>query len=281
MIDSIKHKKIIQTLVLALLFFSCNQQPESSEDLSSKASTKTIKVYLLGTFHFAQTDSTYNVLDEKHQKSIEELCQIIASREPNKVFLERQPEFQFQNKIDSLYTVFRSMKRPLKAKNEIYQVGFRVAKMLNHDSVYLCDHPGRYGYLNEAAYEYAQNNDQTDILERKRIGTVERYEDRANEDSIMKNSSLLEYIKWINSDKVMDASHASYISNWPLIGSTDFYNYDDDDTLIYTKMINQVDFENDNAIVLIMGADHIPIIKNLFDANPYFEVVSASKWLDR
>ena len=168
--------------------------------------------------------------------------------------------------------------------------------MLNHDSVYLCDHPGRYGYLNEAAYEYAQNNDQTDILERKRIGTVERYEDRANEDSIMKNSSLLEYIKWINSDKVMDASHASYISNWPLIGSTDFYNYDDDDTLIgaavitdwyrrniliYTKMINQVDFENDNAIVLIMGADHIPIIKNLFDANPYFEVVSASKWLDR
>ncbi|WP_299114371.1 DUF5694 domain-containing protein [uncultured Winogradskyella sp.] len=281
-------------LVFILLIFSCESHKENKDEINQVSNSKTIKVYLLGTFHFAQTDSTYNVLDSIHQKSIEKLSNIIASGKPNKVFLERQPEFEFQNKMNSLYSKYRQMDRPLKVKNEIFQVGFRVARQLNHDSVYLCDHPGRYGYLNNIAYEYAENNNQKDIIEGKRIGTVERQEDIIDEDSLMQSVSLLDYIRWINSDKVKNASHASYISNWPLMGSTDYYNYEDDNTLlgaevitdwyrrnilIYTKMINQVDYENDDAIFLIMGADHIPIIENLFNANPYFEVVPTSEWL--
>jgi len=289
-------KNLFLILIVSILIFSCKQKTVQIPSENQTKNSGKIKVYLLGTFHFAQTDSTYDVLDEKHQKSIEDLSEIIARQKPDKIFVERQPEFEFQNKIDSLYKIYIKMSRPLKAKNEIFQVGFRTAKKLGHKKVFQCDHPGQYGRFNRAAIEYAEKNNQADVLEAKKIGTVLRYDETINEDSLMNSSTLLQYIQWINSSKVMNTSHAFYITNYPQIGSTDYYNYDDDYTLIgaeltadwyrrnimiYTKIINQVDYEKDKAIFLLMGGDHIPIIKNLFDANPYFEVVETSKWLKK
>ncbi|MEM5565001.1 DUF5694 domain-containing protein [Psychroserpens sp. AS72] len=278
-------------LIGILSIISCNQQIYTQTVETEK--TEKIKVYLLGTFHFAQTDSTYNVLDSDKQKSIEYLSEIIAKNNPNKIFTERQPEFEFQNKIDSLYKIYIKMSRPLKTKNEIFQVGFRTAKKLGHEKVYQCDHPGQYGTLNMAVMEYAEKNNQTDILEGKSIGSVMRYESTVNEDSIMNNNTLFKYLQWINSPEVMNTSHSFYNTNFPQIGSNYYYNYDDDDTLIgaeltadwyrrnimiYSKIINQLDY-NESAIFLLIGADHVPIIKNLFKGNPYFEVVETSKWL--
>jgi hypothetical protein len=115
-----------------------------------------------------------------------------------------------------------------------------------------------------------------------------------DEDSIMSNSTLYEYMQWINSKEVMATSHASYLNTYTQVGSTDYYNYDDDDTLIgaeltagwyrrnimiYTKIINQLSYD-EKAIFLLIGADHIPIIQSLFEGNPYFEVVKTDKWLN-
>ncbi|WP_298760584.1 DUF5694 domain-containing protein [uncultured Psychroserpens sp.] len=278
-----------------ILLVCCKSASNDFKNDNQFKNSKTIKVYLLGTFHFAQTDSTYNILDKKHQESIEKLSSIIANQKPDKIFVERQPEFESQNKMDSLYNLYLKMTRPSRAKNEIYQVGFRVAKKLNHKKVYQCDHPGRFGQFYRDAKAYAEKNNQTDALEGKKIGTVIRYKDLVDEDSIMKNSSLINYLQWINSDKVMDISHAYYITNFPQIGSTNYYDYHGvantligskittdwyrRNIMIYSKIINQVDYRKDKAIFLLMGADHIPIIKNLFDANPYFTVANTSDWL--
>ncbi|NRB62332.1 MAG: hypothetical protein HRU40_04750 [Saprospiraceae bacterium] len=279
-------------LVYILFALASNGQTSTKSYPHEEPIDKKIKVYLLGTFHFAQTDDDYNVKEQKHQESIKELCDIIQKQNPDKIFVERQPEFEFKSKIDSLFQAY-TKGRELKPKGEMYQIGFRVAKELGHKKVYQCDNPGQYGKYYRQARDYAAKNDQMDILEAKRIGTVKRYDNIVNEDSVMQNSTLLEYIQWINSEQVMQTSHAHYIANYPQIGSTDFYNYDDDDTLIgaeltadwyrrnimiYTKMICQLDYKED-AIFLLMGADHIPIIKNLFDANPYFEVINPREWL--
>lgn len=275
--------KHITLLILCLSFINCKGQ---------NAPTNKIKVYLLGTFHFSQTDSTYNVLDEKHQKSLERLCKVITSQNPDKVFIERQPEFEFRNKYDSLFTAYVANGK-LRSRNEVYQVGFRLAKMLNHSKIYQCDNPGQYGLYYSQALKYAKENNQMGFLNATAKGTVMREDDLVNEDSLMHNSSLFDYIKWINSDEVMTTLHASYVANDPLVGSKDFYNYDDDDTLIgaeitadwyrrnimiYTKMINQLSFD-EQSIFLIMGGDHIPILKHLFESNSHFEVVGVEDWL--
>lgn len=279
--------KHLSLLIFCLAFITCQGQH------TLQYPSNRIKVYLLGTFHFSQTDSTYNVLDEKHQQSIKRLCKVIAKQNPDKVFIERQPEYEAVNKHDSLFQLYLKSNKKLRAKNEVFQVGFRVAKMLKHPKVYQCDNPGQYGYLYQNALKYAKENDQMGFINATAKGTIVREDDLVNEDSIMNSSSLFDYLKWINSDAVMTSSHASYVTNDPLIGSKDFYNYDDDDTLIgaeitadwyrrnimiYTKMINQLSFD-EQGIFLIMGGDHIPILKHLFESNPYFEVIPTKDWL--
>lgn len=251
-----------------------------------------IKVYLLGTFHFNQTDETYNIVDDKHQKSIKKLCKIIEAQKPDKVFIERQPEFEYQTKINEKYNTYLKDNK-IRYKNEIYQIAFRVAKSLKHSQVYQCDNPGRYGFHYKNSLKYATENNQLDILNGKAKGTVTRYDDIIDEDSLMQNSTLLEYMQWINSERVLSTSHASYIVNDTQVGSKKYYDYDDDDTLIgaeltadwyrrniliYTKMINQLDYSED-AIFIIIGGDHVPILRNLFRDNPYFEIISPQKWL--
>ena len=44
-------------------------------------------------------------------------------------------------------------------------------------------------------------------------------------------------------------------------------------------MINQLD-DSEDAIFLIIGGDHVPILRNLFRDNPYFEVIEPKNWLD-
>ena len=85
--------KYFLLLLASFTSFTCSGQ------LNSAISEEKIKVYLLGTFHFAQTDESYNVLEKKHQKSIEKLCETVAKQKPDKVFIERQPEYESQNKL--------------------------------------------------------------------------------------------------------------------------------------------------------------------------------------
>lgn len=264
--------------------FNC---PILAQTTSDKTEVdKKIKVYLLGTFHFRQTDENYNILSVKHQKSILELCEIVKKQQPDKVFVERQPEYENRSKLDSLYTDYTKTDK-LISRSEVFQVGFRVAKSLKQEKIYQCDHPGMYGKLYRKTAIYAKNNNQMKVLEAKTKGTTERVDELINEDSLMENNTLLDYVRWINSEAVMTTSHASYINTYTQVGSTDYYDYYDDNTLIgaeltadwyrrnimiYAKMINQLDY-SENAIFLIIGGDHVPIIKNLFRGNPIFEVV--------
>ena len=285
-------KKYIVFLIL-IIIFGCTEQKSVGDKLQIDNSTSyKIKVYLLGTFHFAQTDSTYNVKDAKHQESIRTLNDIIVGLKPDKIFIERMPEFEYQNKIDSLYTTFVNRKKEVTSPNEIWQVAFKVAKRLKHKKLYQCDNPGRYNSIYNQIEAYAKKNNQMSILEYKANGTTIPITSKINRDSLRQSMTLLEYLKWYNSAEVQESSHATYINVFPQLGYTDVYNYKKDYLLgaslttdwyrrnikIYTKMINQIEYTED-AIFLLMGNDHIPIIRHLFESNPYFEVVPTNNWL--
>lgn len=261
--------------------------------IHAQSRQKPINVYLLGTFHFDQTDSTYNVLSSAHQKSILELCEIIKRLHPDKVFIERMPDFEHQNKMDSLYQAYRK-DDPRQRRNEIWQVAFRVADDLNHPTIYSCDHPGQYGYLYAQIEEYANTHQQRDLLDGKGNGMTIPITNQVDIDSLAMQVSLLEYLRWLNSKPVQQTSHASYINLYPQLGNTDVFTYTADYFLgseltadwyrrnikIYSKMIAQLDY-TECAIFLLMGNDHIPVIRHLFESNPYFKVIDTGKWLGK
>ena len=260
----------------------------------SQVSENKIKVYLLGTFHFSQTDSSYQVMDEKHQKSINELNDIIVGLNPNKIFIERMPDFEKENKMDSLYTAYFNREKETNKPNEIWQVAFKTAKRLGHKKSYQCDHPGNYGSLYAEIEEYAKEHNQMNILEYDAKGVTKPKTNTLNRDSLMQSMTLLDFIKWLNSKEVQSTAHAHYVNVFPQIGHTDVYDYKKNYLLgtkltadwyrrniyTYSKMINQLDY-SEKAIFLLIGNDHIPIIRHLFESNPYFEVMDVEKWLGK
>lgn len=256
------------------------------------AQNKPIKVYLLGAFHFAQTDSTYNVLDEKHQKSIQRVNDLIVGIHPDKIFIEAMPDFENEHKLDSLFTAYTQRTKETNNPNEIWQIGFKVAKRLGHPKLYQCDHPGSYGSLYAELEEYAATHQQTNILHYNAPGVTKPLGNTLDRDSLMQSMSLLDYLKWLNSKEVQGTSHAHYINLFPRIGQTDVYDYQKNYLLgteltadwyrrniyIYSKMVNQLNYQ-EKAIFLLIGNDHVPIIRHLFESNPFFEVVPTKKWL--
>ncbi len=282
-----KRKKLISVPVWTVLAFVVLL----NNGMSAGENNARIKVYLLGTFHFGQTDSSYDVRTEEHQKSILELCALIVKQNPAKVFIERMPDFEYINNMDSLYKAFKTGDSLLR-RNEIWQVAFRVANYLGHDSVYSCDHPGQYGYYMSLIEDYVNKNGQQGKLNYKGAGMTAPLTDIINPDSLRDRVSLLEYIRWLNSPQVQNSSHASYINYYNQLGNTNAYHYDSTyflgaeltadwyrrNIMIYSKMIAQLNYK-ENAIFLLMGNDHIPIIRHLFESNPYFEVVPAKEWL--
>ncbi len=282
--------KISLGILALLLMFSCSNTKK--EGVTNNENNGKIKVYLLGTFHFAQTDSTYNILADKHQKSIKKLNDIIVGLHPDKIFIERMPDFEYQNKMDSLYSAYRHSQTGTNNKNEIWQVAFKVGKRLGHQKLYQCDHSGRYGMLYTGMKKYAKEHNQMDILDQTTRGTIRTQTRKMNQDSLRNSISLLDYIKWLNRKEVQASSHAYYLTVPPQIGYKNVYEYKKNYLLgteltadwyrrniyIYSKMINQLDY-NEESIFLIIGNDHIPIIRQMFEGNPYFKVMDTQQWL--
>ena len=261
---------------------------------NSFSQSNKIKVYLLGTFHFAQTDTNvYDVKSAVHQKSIEELSDKIVNLNPDKIFIERMPEFEYQNRMDSLYQQYRKGKLR-HARNEIWQVAARTASRLNHEHLYQCDQPGSYGMHYGNCEEYVESHNQKEKLQYKGKGMTTPATSLINPDSLRNTMGLVDYLRWLNSSRVQESSHAHYINVYPQIGNTNPYQYDSTyflganltidwyrrNILIYSKMIAQLDY-TEKAIFLLIGNDHVPIIRHLFESNPYFEVVATEKWLGK
>lgn len=108
------------------------------------------KVMLLGVYHFdnpGQDNFNSEVGDyfsETRQKEISEVVEKMKIFKPTKIFVEANPNKQF--KYDSLYRAFQTGNLKLEdlpgGRNEIYQLGFKLAKQLNHTKVYAVDAEG-------------------------------------------------------------------------------------------------------------------------------------------
>lgn len=103
------------------------------------------EVLLLGTFHFDNPGldvakfENANVLSAKRQEEIHEVIQLLKAYKPDKIFVELPPEVQ--GKVDTAIMKYKAGKVNLKA-NEVFQLGYRLAKELDLSTVYAVDYRG-------------------------------------------------------------------------------------------------------------------------------------------
>ncbi len=101
------------------------------------------QVLLLGTFHFDNPGldvakfENADVLSAKRQKEIMEVVKQLKAFGPDRIFIESEPVHQ--EYYDSLLLAYKAGKFILKA-NEVYQIGFRLAKELDLPSLTCVDY---------------------------------------------------------------------------------------------------------------------------------------------
>ncbi len=103
------------------------------------------EVLVLGTFHFAfrdldiiKTDESnkIDILSPERQAELVDVIERLIKFNPTKIAIEQRS--WSQPIIDSLYKKYLSDSLGLPV-GEMYQLGFRMAKMLNHNQIYCID----------------------------------------------------------------------------------------------------------------------------------------------
>ena len=105
------------------------------------------QVMLLGVYHFASNNDMMktrkdDVMSEKRQKEVKDLAAKLKAFNPDKIFIEWK-ESQRGRLVDSTYALYLEGKFELQA-NEVYQIGYRLGKMLGHKKLYCMNEPGDF-----------------------------------------------------------------------------------------------------------------------------------------
>ncbi len=268
----------IITLFLLLVILGCNNNNPS--DIEIIESDNTPKVSILGVFHFAGTSDyssvTFDNLEsEKRQKEIFEIIEKIEKFKPTKILVEYP--FNKSKKLDSLYNSYVNNKYQLSI-NEIDQIGFRLAKKLNHKHIYAIDHTLSlpFNELIKFAEKYDEerlNNLLRSVKEQDKI-----------ESEYLAENTLLKYLIFRNSEKedIRNKDQylnqtAKFVNDSTYIGS-EFVSKWWERNLMIMSNIDMVTKEEDRILVII-GAAHRALLKDFFEDRTDIEYVEIQKFL--
>lgn len=257
------------------------------------------KVLLVGIFHFDdkglddyKSQHKIDIHSKERQLELEEIVQNLQKFKPTKIGLEFGVDRQ--NVMDSLYNLYLTNQFKLPA-NEIYQLGFRMAKHNKLHSVHGIDARGKsyksMRELSEKAYQ-TKANEYIQLGLKTKPNTHIWDEDYkqlyAYEDSIKTQLPLKDFLLYINSEERVRIGHGHYlVDSFKFgIGKDDDYfgadaktNWFNRNLRILQNIYRIIDSAEDRVVVII-GSGHLPILQHLIEASPELELVVLKDVLD-
>lgn len=286
-------RSVLSIVILGLLLSCCKKRNEAhgKEGIRKEEITEaTLEVLLLGTFHFENFNPKNNgdllsvsvpdVLLDKHQRELERIAAAITTFNPDKVFLEYS--YEKQNRLDSSYTNFNPKDYSKKSRNEIIQLGFRVAKNLEHERVYAIDVRTDFPY--DSLITEMQKAKQFDLLEKDSLELVaiEAFENKM----FASNKTLSDMLFYQNSEAQRRADLNWYLSVANQGGAKDnfvgaylaseWYRRN----LYMYSLIQKNIAPEDKRIMVLAGASHIGVFKDFLDKNPEWKTIELNTIMD-
>ncbi len=267
---------------------------------------------LLGTFHFKdagldvyKVQHDINILSTQRQRELEDIVERLAAFQPTKVCIEHRPDRQLET--DEEYRDYCRGEFEL-APNEIYQLGFRLARKLGLEGVCCVDAWGRYydppidpeqyaagrstreldEYLErefhfdpwKSVADYAAQHGQEGLLEQWSGYFTAQF---ARDDREKLDRSLREMLVEGNSPEVIK-SLGPYLVDWFKIGQGSEYAGVDLITSWFNRNLRI--FSNiqritrpGDRIFVVYGGGHIPILRICAEASPEYELVEVKEYL--
>lgn len=242
------------------------------------------KVMVVGTYHFRQEDH-YDELDAENQKQLEKVSEALATFQPTKIVLEWEPELT--QKANERYTAYLNGSFSIDTlSNEGYQLGFRLARKMEHRQVYLFDDQTEFigsleGFTFEKFGAYAKENDDGFYNAHEEI-LIEHYG---------RNQEQLDQLNLYDRLLVMNSPKASAINAQRMhlyevrVGIQKSWMGPDWLGRWYQRnvrmMANVLKFSEppEDRILIIVGDNHKWVLDQLFEYTPDFELVSSYELL--
>jgi hypothetical protein len=269
------------------LFLFLSLALPSHSQVSSAPLAQKIKVYIVGTFHFdGSAGDVYKTAREdmktpENQRQLDDLVSRLAKGAPDRVFVEWTADRQ--GYVDTTYNLYLQNEFEL-GNNEVYQVGYRLGKVLKHQRIYCADAGGDFDY--DSLVAYAVQHHQADILAdlnhpkdsiagliSARIGAIYSYYQSPS------GHTLTDVIISNNTPEVIASGADLYNLVYARVGEGQDYPGADltsdvykRNMRIYTNIVRQVDVAHDKAIMIYIGSGHVSFLKQIFSSSLLFEV---------
>ncbi len=282
------------TLILItfiIILTSCATTINHNDTSIKKADAK--EVLLLGTFHYnnpgadAVKSEVFDVMTQDGQKQLEQLAEKIVNYNPSKIFVEWN--LSEQQELDKLYqkylngTYFKDKNlSDFYRKNEIFQLGFRIAKKLGHRKIYGVDYSNvnmdfaaMMKSINDAKQENLQNELNYAIKTMgenttKKMATMsleEIYIDGNKPEEVVANIELYNEIS-VKAGTLENTAGATMVSQW--------YKRN---LLIWSSIQKIVD-DNDKKIMVLFGGGHTAILDQIIAYNSHWRKADLRKVLN-
>jgi hypothetical protein len=285
-------------LLLGLTACTASKAPSAAAGAGAAAPTS---ILLLGSNHLAQLYKASNpnsdVLTPKRQAEMAALCDQLQRYRPDGILVEEVPENQ--GRLDSLFRLYRQDKLDLNTmpggRNEVYQVGFVLAKRLGLPGVRCVNAPGgtSQSILNAGKnielYEQATKSWRefgSSIDQQLLAGTLTmaQYYRALNEPATVQRLHTLVYRTparvtdgVLKPDPMVDAAFI----NPRYVGAefiSVFYNRD---LKVYSNIVTTQMATQQQRQLLIMGMRHVGSLRGIFSTDPAYQVVETNAYLSR
>jgi hypothetical protein len=269
----------------------------------------TAQIMLLGTFHFQdrgvdryKPQVGFDVFSSRRQAEIAKVVERLAGFRPSKIAIERRP--QDQDEIDTSYTAYLEDRFELPG-DEVYQLGFRLAKRLGHDRVYCVNAWGRYyeppidieahvrehgldrEYLNDLFSShtpeiYAREHGQEHLLSQWE-GRFEAW--YGHWDQLKTQLCLREILLRTNAEESIVRGHGHYLVDRFKVGVNGAYPGVDWVTAWYNRNLRifanlqRITQSAEERILLIIGGGHLAILRHCVLASPEYELIEVQEYL--
>lgn len=240
------------------------------------------KIMILGTYHMANpgTDDTNSEADDvttsKRQKEIEDVLNSLAEFNPTKIGVE--VPVKLEDSLMIWYQDFLTAENSPGDPNEIYQIGFKLAKKLNHNRLYPIDY--KIPMPISKTFEYAEEAGQAHLVDLARKSTKEV---AGKFQEIQSTGTVLDLLRFLNSDRV-DVTNEFYLASAQIGKDTNYIGADmvsgwyERNLKIFIN-ITRLAESNTDRIIVIIGTGHLTLLKRFIKDAPNFEFVPANDFL--
>ena len=234
------------------------------------------QVLVLGTYHMANRGHDIfnmqvdDVLSPRRQSEIAQLIEVLKKFNPTKIAIERDllsPNNSTTTEQAMQYTGYLAGKHEL-SRDEVEQIGFRLAKELGHKTVYPVN--ADYDFPYQRLVNYAKATGRSKELDEISSGFAAKTKAQGE---YLVSHTILETLLWLNADEKAEfeiglyyrLAHFGELGDWA--GADLVSDWFRRNMRIFSNIMQLIDSPNERVLV-IYGYGHLGWLRNNVSSDP-------------